>query len=134
MVLSVLAYTLFFLVVIGTILVILTDEDGDSGKKIAWILIIVLLPIVGITFYIMLGFDIRRTRLFNTRRRDFLKFFHTRADMRTRRLLYGDTAFNRAHHATRQWLLAWKLTLACCGALAYLSGRTFTSRRELPAP
>ena len=47
---------------------------------------------------------------------------------------YGDTAFNRAHHATRQWLLAWKLTLACGGALAYLSGRTFTSRRELPAP
>ena len=47
---------------------------------------------------------------------------------------YGDTAFNRAHHATRQWLLAWKLTLTCGGVLAYLSGRTFTSRRELPAP
>ena len=92
---------LFLLIIIGMLLVVITDER-DSGKKIAWILIIVLLPIVGITLYIMLGFDIRRTRLFNTRRSDFLKFFHTRADMRTRRLLYGDTAFNKVKEEYRE--------------------------------
>ena len=92
---------LFLLIIIGMLLVVITDER-DSGKKIAWILIIVLLPIVGITLYIMLGFDIRRTRLFNTRRRDFLKFFRTRADMRTRRLLYGDTAFNKVKEEYRE--------------------------------
>lgn len=40
---------------------------------------------------------------------------------------YGDHAFNRAHHATRQRLIAKSLTLHTEGVLAYLAGRTFTS-------
>ena len=40
---------------------------------------------------------------------------------------YGDHAFNRAHHATRQRLIAKSLTLQTQGVLAYLAGRTFTS-------
>ena len=81
---------LFFLIIVGTILVVITDER-DSGKKIAWILVIALLPVIGIILYIMLGFDIRRTRLFNARRRAFLKFFHARADRRIKDMLFGDT-------------------------------------------
>lgn len=85
---------LFVLIIIGTILVVITDER-DSGKKIAWILVISFLPVVGIVLYIMFGFDIRRTRLFNTRRRNFLRFFHSRADGSIRHVLFGDDAFNR---------------------------------------
>ncbi len=44
---------------------------------------------------------------------------------------YGDTAFNRANHLTRQRLLAKSLTLKTQGALAYLNGRTFTSPKNL---
>ena len=40
---------------------------------------------------------------------------------------YGDHAFNRAHHATRQRLIAKSLTLHTEGELAYLAGRTFIS-------
>ena len=40
---------------------------------------------------------------------------------------YGDHAFNRAHHMTRQRLIAKSLTLNTGGSLAYLSGMTFVS-------
>ena len=92
---------LFFLIIIGTILVVITDER-DSGKKIAWILVIALLPVIGIILYIMLGFDIRRTRLFNARRRAFLKFFHARADRRIKDMLFGDTALQKVRPEYRE--------------------------------
>ena len=81
----------FVLLIIGTLLVVITDER-DSGKKISWILVITFLPVIGIILYIMLGFDIRRVRLFRTRRRDFLRFFHSRSDAGTRRILFGNDA------------------------------------------
>lgn len=82
---------LFVLIIIGVLLIIITDER-DAGKKISWILVIVFIPVVGIFLYIMVGFDIRRAREFNTRRRDFLQFFHGRADTGTKRILFGDSA------------------------------------------
>lgn len=45
---------------------------------------------------------------------------------------YGNEAFNRAHHAARQRLVAKHLALGgCTGVLAYLNGRTFSSEREV---
>ena len=40
---------------------------------------------------------------------------------------YGDSAFNRACHASRQRLVAKELTLNSEGLLSYLNGRTFVS-------
>ena len=82
---------LFLLIIIGSLLVIITDER-DSGKKISWILVIVFIPVVGIILYIMFGFDIRRSQEYNTRKRDFLKFFHSRSDAGTRQMLFGNYA------------------------------------------
>lgn len=44
---------------------------------------------------------------------------------------YGDFSKNRAHHLTRQRLLAKSLELVPHGALAYLGGKTFTSQKNL---
>ena len=44
---------------------------------------------------------------------------------------YGDGAYNRAHNAVRQKLVAKRLTLHCAGALAYLDDRTFLSSHEV---
>lgn len=44
---------------------------------------------------------------------------------------YGDGAYNRAHNAVRQKLVAKRLTLRCAGALAYLDGRSFLSSHEV---
>ncbi len=48
---------------------------------------------------------------------------------------YGDTAFNKKHHAARQRLIAKKIVLNCGGVLAYLNGKPFISQknfRKLP--
>ena len=44
---------------------------------------------------------------------------------------YGNEAINRKYHATRQKLVAKKLTLHCGGLLAYLDGRSFLSSHEV---
>ncbi len=44
---------------------------------------------------------------------------------------YGDAAYNRSVHATRQRLIAKSLTLFPAGALAYLRGMRFFSERSL---
>lgn len=44
---------------------------------------------------------------------------------------YGDEAFNRSHHVTRQKLLAKELCVECDGALRYLGDKRFVSERTL---
>lgn len=44
---------------------------------------------------------------------------------------YGDSAYNKKVHATRQKLIAKQLTLRTDGVLAYLNGKKFESEREL---
>ena len=44
---------------------------------------------------------------------------------------YGDAAFNRSMHMTRQRLIAKELTLESSGALAYLKGKKFISEKNL---
>lgn len=44
---------------------------------------------------------------------------------------YGDAAYNRACHCTRQRLIAKELTLQTEGILAYLRGKTFLSQKNL---
>ena len=61
--LSGILYTLFVLIVLGTVIVIIFD-DGDSSKKIAWILVITILPIVGLLLYFMVGINVRQSWYF----------------------------------------------------------------------
>ncbi len=44
---------------------------------------------------------------------------------------YGDEAFNRSVHATRQRLLSYSVTFSCGGALSYLGGREFRSAKKI---
>ena len=57
---------LYILLIVGTILIILTDNQ-DSGRKISWILVIGLLPIVGLLCYVVFGFNWRRAGFFQRR-------------------------------------------------------------------
>lgn len=45
---------------------------------------------------------------------------------------YGNEEYNRAHHLSRQRLIAKELQISCRGVLSYLSGKKFVSARELP--
>jgi len=45
---------LFALLLVGTVLVIISDV-GDSGRKLAWLLVIAVVPVVGLLLYIIFG-------------------------------------------------------------------------------
>lgn len=53
MILTVSLSILFGLLLLGVVLVILLD-DGDSGRKVAWLLVITVLPFVGLILYILI--------------------------------------------------------------------------------
>ena len=86
--LSGILYTLFVLIVLGTVIVIIFD-DGDSSKKIAWIMVITILPIVGLLLYFMVGINVRQSWYFAIKHRRFIRIFGERADRRVRELLFG---------------------------------------------
>ena len=75
--------------IIGAILVILNDNQ-DSGRKIAWILTIGILPVVGLLLYIAFGLNFRKPGIFQKRNRKFLETFESRTGCSTKELLFGD--------------------------------------------
>lgn len=80
----------FILLITGVILVILNDNQ-DSGRKMAWILIISILPVIGLLLYLALGMNFRKPGIFKQLNKEFLTTFDELADGRTRELLFGDT-------------------------------------------
>lgn len=76
------------LLIIGTVVVIIFD-DGDSSKKIAWLLIIALLPVVGLLLYFMVGINFRQSWYFKYKHKKFIEVFGERADKRVFGLLFG---------------------------------------------
>ena len=74
--------------ILGAFLVIINDNQ-DPGRKIAWILIIGLLPVIGLILYIVFGLNFRKPGIFKARNRDFLEIFDTRAGKDTKELLFG---------------------------------------------
>lgn len=87
-VLGVIFSVFLVLLIIGTVVVIIFD-DGDSSKKIAWLLIIALLPVVGLLLYFMVGINFRQSWYFKYKHKKFIEVFGERADKRVFRLLFG---------------------------------------------
>ncbi len=78
----------FLLILTGAILVILNDNQ-DSGRKIAWILIIGILPVIGLLLYLVFGLNFRKPGFFKIRNRKFLEVFEEKAGEQTKSLLFG---------------------------------------------
>ncbi len=70
--LSTILSILFILILVGTVVVILTDEKSSS-QKLVWILLIAAIPVVGLLLYILLGIDFRRPGYIQ---RNHKKFFN----------------------------------------------------------
>ena len=75
------------LLITGAILVILNDNQ-DSGRKVAWILIIGILPVIGLLLYIVFGMNFRKPGFFQYRNRQFLDIFEEKASQETKNLLF----------------------------------------------
>lgn len=77
---------LYVLLIAGILLTIIFD-NGDSGKKIAWILVVSVLPVAGIVLYLMFGISYRQHWLFRRRYKVALETFDREKDAKLERLL-----------------------------------------------
>ncbi len=73
--------------IVGAVLVILNDNQ-DSGRKIAWILIIGILPVIGLLLYIVFGMNFRKPGFFQYKNRKFLDVFEEKASRETKEMLF----------------------------------------------
>ena len=87
-ILSIILTVIGAFLITGAVLVILNDNQ-DSGRKIAWILTIVILPVIGLLLYIVFGMNFRKPGFFKYRNRRFLETFEGMADRKTKDLLFG---------------------------------------------
>ncbi len=76
------------LLIIGTIIIIIFD-DGDSAKKIAWLLVITVLPVVCLILYFMVGINPRHSWYFELKHKRFTETFGTHAGEKVHQLLFG---------------------------------------------
>ena len=106
---------LYVLMILGTVLIILTDRQ-DSGRKISWILVIALVPFLGLLCYIVFGFNWRRAGFFQRRHKNFLKEFDERADGRIKDLLFGHSAFSVVYRCVAGPWPEWADADVCGGA------------------
>lgn len=91
---------LLALLIIGTVIVIIFD-NGDSSKKIAWLLIITLLPIVGLLLYLMVGINFRQSWYFRLKHRRFFEIFGEHAGDSILSLLFGHEKDNLVRRSYR---------------------------------
>ncbi|MGN1211784.1 MAG: cardiolipin synthase [Candidatus Cryptobacteroides sp.] len=77
------------LIICGTILVIL-NSNSSSEKKVAWISIIAVLPIVGIVLYVIFGLEMRSPKHYVLKHKKFIESFNSSADETVK-----DRVFNR---------------------------------------
>lgn len=55
---------LYMIMVLGTVIVVILD-NRNPVKTIAWILVLIFLPIIGLVFYFFFGQNVRKERLIN---------------------------------------------------------------------
>jgi cardiolipin synthase len=63
-ILKTIIYGIYLIAIVGTILVLIT-ENRNPIKTIAWLLLLIFLPIVGLIFYYVFGQDTRKQRFVN---------------------------------------------------------------------
>ncbi len=107
--LSHIASNMLFLLICGTILVIM-GSNSDSSKKIAWILIVALLPAVGVVLYVVFGLETRKPDYFLKNHRTFLETFERYADDSTKLLLFGKHTQDKIRPGYREL----SRLLSCC--------------------
>lgn len=69
---QILKYVFILTVILGTILVIIT-ENRNPVKTLAWCMVLVFMPLIGIVLYILFGMDNRHRRLIRKEEYDRLK-------------------------------------------------------------
>lgn len=96
-VISIIFSLVFVLLLVGAVLVILNDNQ-DSGRKVAWLLIIGILPVIGLLLYFVFGLNFRKPGFFKLRNKEFLDVFEEKAGEQTKELLFGKSREGNIRH------------------------------------
>ena len=59
--------TILYILLIVTVVVVILFDNGDPGRKFAWMLIIAAIPILGLVLYFLVGINYRHHWIFNQR-------------------------------------------------------------------
>ena len=100
MIANIILSILFGLLFVGVVVIIIFD-NGDSGTKLAWLLAITFLPVLGIVLYLMLGINYRHHALFRRRHNAAIKVFTEEKNEIILRLLQGEMPFDKVDASFR---------------------------------
>ena len=84
--------TILYLLLIVTVVVIILVDNGDSGRKFAWLLIIAALPLFGILLYFLVGINQRHHWIFDRRHQKYKEIFLQGTNEALNKLLFGHEA------------------------------------------
>ncbi len=80
---------LLVLLICGTVLVVIRSNT-DPGRKVSWLLVIALLPVVGIILYLLVGLDIRNAKYYAAKNKKFADFVEDNSDDRIKKMLFDN--------------------------------------------
>lgn len=78
---------LLALVIIGAFVILLSTE-GDGGRKLLWLITIIILPLVGLILYLIFGLNFRNRKYFDRKHKPFADWIS--GSSRVWRILRGD--------------------------------------------
>ena len=81
--------TILYILLIITVVVVILVDNGDSGRKFAWLLIIAAIPLFGILLYFMFGINYRHHWIFNRRHQKYKDIFEKETNEDLNRILFG---------------------------------------------
>ena len=85
---------LLALLIGGSFFVIIVDK-GDPGRKLAWLLVITFLPVLGLILYLCFGVNFRHHWIFNRRHKRYRDAFLAGTDEHLNRLLFQPCGMDR---------------------------------------
>ena len=80
---------ILYVLLILTVVVVILVDNGDSGRKFAWLLIIAAIPLFGILLYFMFGINYRHHWIFNRRHQKYKDIFEKETNEDLNRILFG---------------------------------------------
>ena len=84
--------TILYILIIVTVVVVILFDNGDPGRKFAWMLIIAAIPLLGLVLYFLVGINYRHHWIFNQRHQKYKEAFEKGTTEALNRLLFGHEA------------------------------------------
>ncbi len=100
MIISIILTVLLVILFIGVVILIIFDQ-GDSGTKMAWLLAITFIPVLGVILYLMLGINYRHHFFYQRRHKAAIAKFQSEKDAKVRQLLERDAPFDAVDESFR---------------------------------